>query len=183
MSDKNNNNNNSQANSELIKEGFDIWQEILSESIIKKDSEEPNIFIFGDKSTGKKSLIRLMNKEAASAEIESKKTLKIEEEGMKYGLMNYSHLIVKKNIEDDTDTVNKVGVWLMNELIDKDTFLTLIKPKDILKCVCLIVVDYSRPWTIIKSIKKWADFIYNISGELILKYPFDKQKEIKKKSK
>ena len=87
-----------------------------------------------------------MNREAASLESESKKTLNIEEEALKYGLMNYSHLTVKKTGDEDLEAVNKVGVWLMNELIDIDTFLTLIKPKDILKCVCLVVVDYSRPW-------------------------------------
>lgn len=38
----------------------------------KKDTEEANIFIFGDKDTGKKSLIRIMNKEAAPQDYESK---------------------------------------------------------------------------------------------------------------
>ena len=176
-------NNNSQMKSEVNNEGFNIWQEILNESTIKKDYEEVNIFVFGDKDTGKKSLIRIMNREAASLESEMKKTLNIEEECMKYGLMNYSHLTVKKNGEEDLDTVNKIGVWIMNELIDVETFLALIKPKDILNSVCLIVADYSRPWTINDSIKKWADFIYTVFGKLILKYPFDKQNEIRKKSK
>ena len=71
----------------------------------------------------------------------------------------------------------------MNELIDEETFLTLIKPKDILKCVCLVVADYSRPWTIKDSLKRWADFIYTVFGKLLLKYPFEKQNEIRKKSK
>jgi hypothetical protein len=109
--------------------------------------------------------------------------LNIEEEALKYGLMNYSHLTVKKTGDEDLETVNKVGVWLMNELIDVDTFLTLIKPKDILKCVCLVVVDYSRPWEIQNALKKWTDFIYTIFGKLLLKYPFDKQNEMRKKSK
>ena len=71
----------------------------------------------------------------------------------------------------------------MNELIDKETFLSLIKPKDMLKCVCLVVVDYSRPWTIKDSIKKWADFIYEAFGKLILTFDFNVQNEIRKKSK
>jgi hypothetical protein len=44
-------------------------------------------------------------------------------------------------------------------------------------------VDYSRPWTIEESLKKWADFIYEVFAKLILKYPFETQKEIRKKSK
>lgn len=177
-----NNINESEKKADLGAEGSDIWKEILSESVTKKDNEEANIFVFGDKSTGKKSLIRLMNKECSYSESESKKILNIEEEASKFGLINYSHLSIKKN-DDDSDIVNKVGVWVMNELVDEDTFLSLIKPKDMLKCICLIVVDYSRPWTIKASLEKWADFIFKAFGKLIIKFPFEFQKEIRQKSK
>lgn len=40
-----------------------IWQDILRESMTKKDLEESNIFIFGDKFTGKRSLVKVINKE------------------------------------------------------------------------------------------------------------------------
>jgi hypothetical protein len=40
-----------------------IWQEILIDSMTKKDLEESNIFIFGDKFTGKRNLIKVINKE------------------------------------------------------------------------------------------------------------------------
>ena len=176
-------NNNSENNSDLGIKGSNIWQEILSESVNKKETEESNIFIFGDKQSGKKSLIRAMNKEFGSIENDLKKTLNIEENASKYGLINYSHLTVKKNVDDDSDIINKVGVWIMNELIDEDTFLTLIKPKDMINSICLIVVDYSTPWTIKKSLEKWTDFIYKSFGKLIIKFPFDFQKEIRKKSK
>ena len=112
-----------------------------------------------------------MNKEFSS-EYHYKKSFTIEEDALKYGLINYSHLTVKKNYDDDSDTINKVGVWIMNELIYKNTFLTLIKPKDMMNCVCLVVVDYSRPWTIEESLKKWADFIYEVFSKLILKISF-----------
>ena len=180
MTDTNNNQNNKP---DLGVEGSNIWNEILSESITKKDNEETNIFIFGDKDSGKKSLIRVMNKELSSYENDSKKTLDIEENSAKYGLINYSHLTVKKNSDDDSETVNRVGVWIMNELIDQFTFKLLIKPRDMLKSICLVVVDYSRPWTICKSLKRWADFIYEAFGKLILNFSFDVQNQIRKKSK
>ena len=176
-------NNNPEAKSDLVKEGFNIWQEILTESITKKDNEEANIFIFGDKSSGKKSLIRAMNKEFGSIEYDTKKSLNIEENASKYGLINFSHLVIKKNIDEDSDINNKVGVWIMNELIDEVTFLSLIKPKDMVKSICLVVVDYSTPWKIIKSFEKWTDFILKDFGKLIVKFPFDFQKEIRQKSK
>ena len=173
---------NSEEKNQLIKQGADIWQEIINESITKKDNEEANIFIFGDKDTGKKSLIRTMNKEAAPQDYESKIAASTEENLPLYGLMNYSHLIAKKLLDDETE-INKVGIWIMNELIDMNTFLSLVKPKNILKSVCLIVVDYSRPWNIIRSLRKWSDFIYEIFGKLILKFPYDVQTQIKKQSK
>lgn len=40
-----------------------IWQDILRESMTKKDLEESNIFVFGDKFSGKRSLIKFINKE------------------------------------------------------------------------------------------------------------------------
>jgi len=43
---------NSEEINKLLEEGSNIWQEILKESTTKKDTEEANIFIFGDKDTG-----------------------------------------------------------------------------------------------------------------------------------
>lgn len=40
-----------------------IWQQILSEANTKNDLEESNLFIFGEKNVGKKSLIKVLNKE------------------------------------------------------------------------------------------------------------------------
>ena len=70
-------NNNAENNSDLGIKGSGIWKEILSESAIRKETEEANIFIFGDKSSGKKSLIRAMNKEFGSIEYDTKKSLNI----------------------------------------------------------------------------------------------------------
>ena len=175
-------NQNSEEYEKLLKQGSNIWEEILKESITKKEGEEANIFIFGNKDTGKKSLIRIMNKEFAPQDYESKLALSNEEVKPLYGLMNYTHLTLKKVLDDETE-INKVGVWMMNELIDKETFLSLVKQKNILKSVCLIVVDYSRPWTIINSLSKWCDFIYEIFGKLILNFPFNIQTELRKRSK
>ena len=108
--------NNSEEMNRLMAQGANIWKEILNESIIKKEMEDANIFIFGDKNTGKKSLIRILNKDAGPQDIESKNSSNNEENLPLYGLMNYSHLNAKKVLEDETE-INKVGVWMMNELI------------------------------------------------------------------
>lgn len=178
----NKDNPNSEEYEKLLKQGSSIWEEILKESITKKEGEEANIFVFGDKNTGKKSIIRTMNKESAPQDYESKLALSSEEIKPLHGLMNYTHLTLKKVLDDETE-INKVGVWMMNELIDKGTFLSLVKPNNILKSVCLIVVDNSRPWNIINSLRKWSDFIYEIFGKLMLAFPYVVQTETRKKSK
>ena len=175
-------NQKSDEMNKLLKEGSDIWQEILKESTTKKDNEEANIFIFGDKDTGKKSLIRIMNKEAAPQDYESKIAMNSEENLPLYGLMNYTHLVAKKILEDETE-INKIGVWLTNEIIDTKTFLSLVKPENLINSVCLIVVDYSRPWNIINSLTKWCEFAYSIFGELITKLPWNMQNNLRKQSK
>ena len=88
---------NSEEINKLLEEGSNIWQEILKESTTKKDTEEANIFIFGDKDTGKKSLIRIMNKEAAPQDYESKMAVNSEENGPLYGFELHS-FNCKKNI-------------------------------------------------------------------------------------
>jgi hypothetical protein len=40
-----------------------IWQEILNSAMTKKDLEESNVFIFGDKFAGKRTLVKMINKE------------------------------------------------------------------------------------------------------------------------
>lgn len=165
-----------------------IWQEILSESAVKKENENTNIFIFGDNSTGKKSIIRAMNKEVDTQENNNSDTApqkNFDGTLSRFGLIDYELLSVKKPADEDTEieTINKIGVWIANELIDKDTFLTFVKPEDILNSICLIVVDYSRPWLIIQSIEKWANFYYDTFSALLLKLSFDVQTELRNKSK
>jgi len=175
-------NQKSDEMNKLLKEGSDIWQEILKESTTKKDNEEANIFIFGDKDTGKKSLIRIMNKEAAPQDYESKISLNSEENKPLYGLMNYTHLVAKKILEDETE-INKIGVWLTNEIIDTKTFLSLVKPENLINSVCLIVVDYSRPWNIINSLTNWSKFAFDIFGKLVSKLPLNVLEKIMKQGK
>jgi|LauGreDrversion4_2_1035121.scaffolds.fasta_scaffold286833_2 polynucleotide 5'-kinase involved in rRNA processing len=50
-----------------------IWNEILRESMTKKDLEESNVFVFGDKFSGKRSLIKHINRELLQkGEVEGK---------------------------------------------------------------------------------------------------------------
>ena len=122
-----------------------LWQEILREAMTKKDLEDANIFIFGDQLTGKKSLMRMVSNLIQRDLDDNSNKLKLDELAPKYGMVNYTYLNVAKLSENDLDSIGKMGVWLVNDLVDKDTFQSLIKPEYLTKCICLIVVDLSRP--------------------------------------
>lgn len=160
-----------------------LWQEILREAMTKKELEDANIFIFGDQFTGKKSLLRVMNNLIQKELDDNKDRLKLDEGAPKYGMINYTYLNVAKLSENDLDSIGKMGVWIVNDLVDKDTFQSLIKPEYLTKCICLIVVDLSRPWMIKESITKWLNFIYDNFSTLILKFPYEKQQEMREQSK
>ena len=133
-----------------------MWQEMLREANTKKEIEESNIFIFGDKFSGKKSL---------------------------FGLVDYTYLNIRKIQEEDSDYIGKIGVWIFSELIDKETIVTLIKPEYLLKSCFVIVGDLSKPVTLKESIKKWLNFIYSTFGEIILKLPFETQEKLRNNGK
>lgn len=161
-----------------------MWQEILREAMPKKDIENTNVFVFGDKMTGKRSLFRIMNRNLISdSDDENKRLLQIEEEASRFGLIDYTYLNIKKTLEEDSEVIGKLSVWIMNDLIDKAKILTFLTPENIVNSICLIMVDLSRPWLVKQSLIKWVELVKEIFGDLISKLPEDKQNEMKENGK
>ena len=157
-----------------------MWQEILREAMPKKEIENTNIFVFGDKMTGKRTLFKAMNINIFSQNDESnKRLLQINEESSRFSLLDYTYLNIKNTSEENSEIIGKLNIWIMNELIDKEKFLTLINPENIINSICLIIVDLSRPWLIKQSLTKWCNFIKEAFDEMISKLPEEKQNEIK----
>lgn len=161
-----------------------MWQEILREAMPKKDIENTNVFVFGDKMTGKRALFRIMNSNLISDnDDENRRLLQIEEEASRFGLLDYTYLNIKKTLEEDSEVIGKLSVWIMNDLIDKAKILTILTPENIVNSICLIMVDLSRPWLVKQSLLKWVELVKEIFGELISKLPEDKQNEMKENGK
>lgn len=156
-----------------------MWQEILREAMTKKEIDDANVFVFGDKMSGKKSLFRIMNKDLLSEDDENKKALSIDENATKFGMLNYTFLNVKNLSEKDSESKGKIAVWIMNDKINKESFLTLVKPQNIMKSICIIIVDLERPWLIMDSLKYWFNFINETFSSLLSKLSPDKQNELK----
>ena len=108
--------NLNQRTSVVLNPTVNIWQDILRESMSKKDLEESNVFIFGDKFTGKRSLIKLINKEILQKNEfeEQKKILGTDDSGSKYSLIDYTYLGVKKYNEYDSGKNYLNNVKLQN---------------------------------------------------------------------
>ena len=98
--------NNMQRGSTNLNPTINIWQDILKESMTKKDLEESNVFFFGDKFSGKRSLIKYINKELlqkSEFDDQSKRAWGQDENcSSKYSLLDYTFLSVKKYTEYDS---------------------------------------------------------------------------------
>jgi hypothetical protein len=150
----------------------------------KKDIENTNVFVFGDKMTGKRSLFRIMNRNLISDnDDENRRLLQIEEEASRFSLLDYTYINIKKTLEEDSEVIGKLSVWIMNDLIDKAKILTFLTPENIVNSICLIMVDLSRPWLVKQSLIKWVELVKEIFGDLISKLPEDKQNEMKENGK
>ena len=161
-----------------------IWQEILRESMPKTEIENTNVFVFGDKMSGKKSLFKVMNRIIFSENDDSyKRLLQIDEDSSRFGLLDYTYLNIKDLSSEYSEVIGKLSVWIMNDFMDKEKILKLINPGNIANSICIIIADLSRPWLVKQTLLKWIKFIKEIFNELISKFPEDKQNEIKENGK
>ena len=160
-----------------------LWQEILREAMTKRSFEGTNIFVFGDRFSGKKSLFKLVSQDINSRGQEIKKILSINEDASKFGLIDYKYLNVRNFSEETDNVIGKIGVWILNELVDKKTFTSLIKPEHILNSICIIVLDLSRPWSLKESLKKWLNYIDETFSPILANFEKEKQTDAKEKIK
>ena len=157
-----------------------MWQEILREAMPKKEIENTNVLVFGDKMTGKKAFFKIMNRIIFDENDDSyKRLLQIDEESSRFGLFDYTYLNIKNTSEENSEIIGKLNIWIMNDFIDKEKLLTVLRPENIVNSIYLILVDLLRPWLIKESLTKWCGFIKGIFDEIISKFPEDKQNEIK----
>ncbi len=86
-----------------------IWQQILQEANTHKEIEESHIFILGEKNSGKRTLIKSINKELFLNYENEEKNLPVIEEGVsKNSLIDYKYLNVKKTNDSDNGKLYKL---------------------------------------------------------------------------
>lgn len=90
-----------------------IWQDILTEANTNKDLEESHLFIFGDKTSGKKNLIKSINKELfLNYENEEKNLLQSDDNNSKYALVDAKYLNIKKTNDPENGKPNNHNSYL-----------------------------------------------------------------------
>ena len=160
-----------------------LWQEILRQAMPKTETDNTNLFVFGDNMTGKRLLLKGMNRAIFenSQDLDDKKreNQRIEEIA-KFSMVDYTFLNIQDVPHDrNSEIIGKLNVWIMNFFIDKEKMMELIRPNDLLNSICLIIADLSRPWMIKDSLIKWTKLIHETFEELIKKLPENLQKKIK----
>ena len=91
------------------KEKKNMWQEMLREANRKKEIEESNIFIFGDKFSGKKSLIKNISQRILLKDEIKQNILEIDDTVSKFGLVDYTYLNIRNLNEEDSENIGKMG--------------------------------------------------------------------------
>lgn len=88
-----------------------IWQQILKEANNQKQQEETHIFIFGDKNSGKRSLIKSVNKDLYLNYDNEERTLpQIDEYSSRFSFVEYKYLNVKK-INDTENGKGYINIY------------------------------------------------------------------------
>lgn len=78
---------------------------------------------------------------------DKKKLLMLDELTSKFGMIDYTYFNETKLTGKYLEIIGKVGIWIINDTINKDTFVSSIKQENILKCIWLIFVTLSRPYS------------------------------------
>ncbi|KAM9994201.1 hypothetical protein ACTFIZ_005519 [Dictyostelium cf. discoideum] len=125
----------------------DIWGQILRESSNKNNYfEKRDVAILGDPTSGKSLLL---SKFDTVSNVESLKSI----------ALSYTFSDI---YEDDTseDPVGRINYWsLEGETSQNDLLKFSLNKENIKNCMVIITLDFSQPWNLVESLKKWLSIL------------------------
>ena len=147
----------------------------------RNEAGEAHVLILGDRSAGKRSLIKAMNRPFL-------KQLGLlanhfDDIGSEYSLFESNFLFMKdlgnyggegegmQNFGSE-ENLSRINVWIINEEEMAKMIPKIIRPEDLENTFCIIVPDTEQPWDIMNQCNKWAavlkEQIFKISPNLSL---------------
>jgi len=130
----------------LRPEEEDLWADILNDvSTASLNKDRKSLVVFGDECVGKSSLINRFRR--------------TDGHGIKQGLgLEYSFLDIRDQFSDDI--VSRLSIWTINS--DEGTLQYTLSDHNLRYTdkgwsgMALLVVDYSRPWSILERLQHWV---------------------------
>jgi dynein light intermediate chain 1 len=149
-------------------ESQDLWGSILSEVSRASSSNKTtkSVLVLGDDGSGKSSLVNRLK-----GFVDNFREL--------FCGLEYTYISVQ---DDDSDeTASKLLVWTLDgDPTHKDLLRYAINANTIENALAMVVVDMSRPWTIMKTLEKWMTVLRSHIDEL--KIPPKQLKELEERS-
>ncbi|CAI2370455.1 unnamed protein product [Moneuplotes crassus] len=140
-----------------------LWSDCFSTEAMQNLTKESHLVLFGDNSSGKKSIIDYISKNI----IKIKKKGQDDEGPRLFSSFDYDHL-------------GNTNVWYLNDPEMKDFLIDNFKPGFLEDTIFAIVLDSSKPWQFLDQLSIWSDVIFEINKKLFLQLPVAKQNKMKK---
>eukprot|EP00049_Salpingoeca_infusionum_P018061 m.355572 g.355572 ORF g.355572 m.355572 type:complete len:449 (+) comp17285_c0_seq1:238-1584(+) len=127
-----------------------LWQSILQDVTTQTTTRHlphKNILLLGDEGCGSSSLVcRLQGRQ-----------FRPDDHPFGTGL-EYNYV----DIKEDEDVIGRLGMYTLDGNEDHKDLIPFVLNKDTLGDVAvMIVVDYSRPWSMLSSLQKWVVVLQN----------------------
>uniref|UniRef100_A0A8D0CC08 Dynein light intermediate chain n=1 Tax=Scleropages formosus TaxID=113540 RepID=A0A8D0CC08_SCLFO len=146
-------------------DGQNLWSSILSEVSTRSRSKLPagkNVLVLGDDGSGKTSLMA---------------KLQGVEDYMKGRGLEYLYFSVH---DEDVDDHARCNAWVLDgDLYHKGLQKFAVTADSLMDSAALLVVDISRPWTALESLRKWASVLREFIDKLRL--PPEAMREMEQK--
>jgi len=141
---------------ESKEESEDIWSKLLAAAAQSNSSAIPpgNLLILGDRNCGKSTLLaRLQRKDIGNVTQES--------------ALSYTTIDVRE--ESSEDLISIVNVWnFEGDVANKELMRFALNEQTLKeKCVVLITLNLSRPWSLHESLNKWMSLLEEHVSSLV----------------
>ena len=159
----------------------DLWQNLLRETAAKAKMQDSNLFVLGDRCSGKNSLLRKMRfrSEQTAAETGTDGSTHQFPESLAF---TYFPLFDPEDPESDSlGLPTKVNVWSIGETSCAKLLRTAIPTASLEQTAVVVIVDLSRPYNVLTDLHKWLEVVEQTFKQPVADRPLAEQAALKEK--